>query len=140
VTNNLWRADATKRMLDDASYKPAAPLAADPQARYSDRRYLKAWTDEKDRLERALPPNQPVAVYRGMLEQQGYKITAVNDREADYVEYEIVKGDNSYEVQIDLDPKTGLGKEVDVTSNAWDAEGTERAKDNNSALRAQKKP
>ena len=66
------------------------------------------------------------------------EITSVNDREADYVEYEIVKGDNSYEVQIDLDPTTKLGKEVDVTSNLWEAESTDRTKDANEDAQAQR--
>lgn len=56
-------------------------------------------------------------------------MTAVNDREKDYVEYEIVKGENSYEVQIDLDSKTGMGSKINVTSNLWEAEATERAAD-----------
>jgi hypothetical protein len=124
----MWRADSTKRMLDDAHTKPAA-LRDDPDSRFSDRRYMRAWTDEKERLEKALAPNQTVAAYKNTIERMGYKITAVNDRESDYVEYEILKGDNSYEVQIGLDPKTRMGKEIDVTSNVWDAEGTERAKD-----------
>ncbi len=135
VAANLWRADSTKRMLDDATYKPAAALTADPQSRFSDRRYMRAWNDEKGRLEKALAPNQTVAVYKDKIERMGYRITAVNDRDSDHVEYEILKGDNSYEVQIDLDPKTKLGKEIDVTSNLWDAEGTERAKD---AMQARK--
>jgi hypothetical protein len=128
VTANMWRADSTKRMLDDANYKPAA-LRDDPDSRFSDRRYMRAWTDEKERLEKALAPNQTVAAYKNTIERMGYKITAVNDRESDYVEYEILKGDNSYEVQIDLDPKTRMGKEIDIASNVWDAKGTERAKD-----------
>ena len=62
----------------------------------------------------------------------GYKVTAVNDREKDYVEYEIAKGDNSYEVQIDLDPATQTAKKIDVTSNLWEAEATDRATDKKS--------
>jgi hypothetical protein len=129
VATNLWRADATKKMMQDPNYKHPTAMKADPQGRYSDKRYMKAWTDEKDRLEKALAPNQTVAAYKNKIEQMGYKITAVNDRETDYVEYEILKGDNSYEVQIDIDPQTKMAKKVDVASNVWDADGTERAKD-----------
>lgn len=129
VTSNMWRADSTKRMEKDNSYQPK--LVADPTGKYSDRRYMKDWTSEKEKLEAALPPNMKVADYKAKLQQMGYKITAVNDREPDYVEYEIVKGQNSYEVQIDRDPKTQLATKVDVATNAWDAEGTERAKDAN---------
>lgn len=129
VATNMWRADATKRMMKDASYKQAGALVADKDSRFSDRRYMKAWSDEKSRLEKALPLNMKLADYRAKIEQQGYKITTVNEREKDYVEYEIAKGENSYEVQIDIDPQTGLGKKIDVTSNLWEAEATDKAMD-----------
>lgn len=129
VATNLWRADATKRMMKDAEYKHAGALVADKDGRYSDRRYMKGWTDEKARLEKALPPNLKIAEYKSKIVKQGYKVTAVNVRGKDYVEYEIAKGKNSYEVQIDIDPKTGLGTKVDVTSNLWEAEATDKATD-----------
>ncbi len=59
------------------------------------------------------------------MKKLGYQITSTNDREKDYLEYEIVKGDNSYEVQIDLE--NGKAKKVDVTANMWHSEATERA-------------
>ncbi len=132
VEPNMWRADTTKRMLKDANYKHAGALAADPKGRYSDRRYTKGWNDEKDRLEKALPAHLKVTEYKTKLQALGYKVTAVNDREKDYVEYEIAKGDNSYEVQIDLDPATQTAKKIDVTSNLWEAEATDRATDKKS--------
>jgi len=125
-------------MLRDANYKHTGPLVADKDSRYSDRRYMKGWTDEKGQLEKALPPNMKVTDYRPKLEKMGYKITSVNDREADYVEYEIVKGDHSYEVQIEVDPATKIAKKVDVATNVWDAEGTDRAKDKKEAMKAKK--
>lgn len=127
VTNNMWRADSTKAMLKDANYGSATPLVADPDSRYSDRRYMKSWTSEKDKLEKALAPNMKVAEYRPKLEKMGYQITSVNDREKDYVEYEIVKGDNSYEVQIDVNPKTQVAKKVDVDFNLWRTDATKQA-------------
>ena len=138
VTTNMWRTDATKKMLKDADYKHPGPLVADKDSRFSDRRFMKGWTDEKGQLEKALPPNTKVADIRAKLEKMGYKITAVNDREADYVEYEILKGDHSYEVQIDVDPATKMAKKVDVASNLWDAEGTDRAKEKKEDLKAKK--
>ena len=132
VEPNMWRADTTKRMLKDANYKHASALVADPEGRYSDRRYMKGWKDEKERLEKALPANLKVTEYKGKLQALGYKVTAVNDREKDYVEYEIAKGDNSYEVQIDLDPATQTAKKIDVTSNLWEAESTDRTTDKKS--------
>lgn len=132
VEPNMWRADTTKRMLKNANYKHASALVADPEGRYSDRRYMKGWNDEKERLEKALPGHLKVTEYKAKLQALGYKVTAVNDREKDYVEYEIAKGDNSYEVQIDLDPATQTAKKIDVTSNLWEAEATDRATDKKS--------
>ena len=127
VAANMWRADATKRMQKDENYQHAGVLVADPKGMYSDRRNMKGWTDEKARLEKALPLNLKAADYRSKLEGLGYKVTAVNDREKDYVEYEIVKGENSYELQIDLDTRTGMARKIDVTSNLWEDQATDRA-------------
>ena len=138
VASNIWRADSTEKMLNDPQYKNPNAMVVDPDARYSDRHHMQAWTDEKDQLEKVLTPKQTVDAYKQTLKQRGYEITSVNDREADYVEYEIVKGDNSYEVQIDLDPTTKLGKEVDVTSNLWEAESTDRTKEANEDAQAQR--
>ncbi len=131
VTSNMWRADSTKRMEKDNSYKPESPLVADPTGRYSDRRYIKDWTSEKERLEAALPPNMKVADYKTKLQKMGYTISSVNDRKPDYVEYEVVKGQNSFEIQIDRDPKTQNATKVDVATNVWDAPGTDRVKEAN---------
>ncbi len=135
VTNNMWRAPSTKAMLKDSNYKVAGTMAADPEGRYSDSRYRKASTDEKDQLEKLRTANMTAAQYMAKIKDRGYKITATNDKEADYLEYEILKGENSYEVQLDIDAKTKVIKEVDVATNVWDAKGTERAKDAKEALK-----
>jgi ribosomal protein S6 len=135
VAANMWRADATERMLKDANYSHTGPLVADRDGRYSDSRYMKAWTDEKDRLEKALPPNLKVSEYKSKIESMGYKVTAVNDRDRGHLEYEIAKGDNSYEVKIDVDPASQIAKDVDVTSNLWEADPTDRATDRPNARR-----
>jgi len=129
VAPNMWRSEATERMVKDPNYQYTGAMAVDSKAKYSDRRNMKGWTNEKDRLQKALPMNLKAADYRSKIEGMGYKVTAVNDREKDYVEYEIAKGENSYEVQIDLDARTGMASKVDVTSNLWEAEATERATD-----------
>ncbi len=129
VAPNMWRSEGTERMMKDPKYQYSGAMAVDSKGKYSDRRNMQGWTDEKDRLEKALPMNLKAADYRSKLEGMGYKVTAVNDREKDHVEYEIVKGENSYEVQIDLDERTGMAKKVDVTSNLWEAEATDRATD-----------
>ncbi len=140
VTTNMWRTDATKKMLADANYKHAGPMVAGADNRYSERRYMKGWADEKAQLEKALPVGMKAADIKAKIEQMGYKISSVNDREKDYLEYEIVKGDNSYEVQVDMDPKTMLSKEVDVTTNVWEAEATERAKGEEGGKRSMTAP
>ncbi len=135
VTNNMWRAPATKAMLKDHNYKVAGTMAADPEGRYSDSRYRKASDDEKDQLEKLKTANMTAVQYMAKLKERGYKVTATNDKEADHVEYEILKGNNSYEVQLDLDPKTKVIKDVDVATNAWDAPGTEKAKDAKNSMK-----
>jgi hypothetical protein len=45
----------------------------------------------------------------------------------DYLEYEIVKGDMTWEVQIDVDDKTNKATKVDVVANTWKTDATERA-------------
>jgi len=123
VATNLWRADSTKAAMKGQPFTPVT------SGNYSDRRYMKAWSGEKDGLEKAMAKGQTPDFYRKKLTEMGYQVTSTNDREKDYLEYEVVKGRNSYEVQIDMDAKTGRAKEVDVTSNMWESEATERALD-----------
>src|SRR5512134_189123 len=80
---------------------------------YSDRDQMKGWADEKGRLEKALRTGEGQEYYRRELGKLGYRITAVNNNDPGYLEYEIVKGSNSYEVQIDLDKETGTAKKID---------------------------
>lgn len=125
VDRNLWRSDATKEAM--RSGKAVAATKASPDgSKYSDRTYAKNWNSEKEKLEKTLATGSNVASYKGALQKMGYQITSTNDREKDYVEFEVVKGQDSYEIQIDLDDK-GMGKKVDVTSNMWQSEATEKA-------------
>jgi hypothetical protein len=62
-----------------------------------------------------------------MMRELGYSITAVNYNTPDYVEYEVVKGDRSYEVQMDVDEDTGLATNIDIASNLWETDQTEAA-------------
>jgi len=121
VASNLWRADSTKAALKG---QPFTPMTGGD---YSDRKYMKAWSGEKDMLEKALGNGQSLDVYRKKLADMGYQVTSINDREKDYCEYEVVKGRNSYEVQIDMDATTGRATKVDVASNMWASDATERA-------------
>ena len=124
VTTNLWRADATKAAMRGDKVVAATKVDA-ANARFSDRQRMKAWSGEKEHIEKALAVGQNRQQYETMLKKMGYQITSVNDAEKDYLEYEVVKGDHSYEVQIDLDNK--VGKKVDVTTNVWETAATEKA-------------
>ncbi len=128
VSTNMWKAKATKQALRDANYKVANPVSTPSGAVYSDRAHMKGWNSEKEQLESALATGHPKGFYRSELEKRGYRISSVNEDKPDYVEYEIVKGDNSYEVQIDLDKASGKAKSVDVTTNLWENDATERTK------------
>jgi hypothetical protein len=128
VAANLWKADGTERALGEKDYKHAYPSGVTPNAaKYSDRARMKTFANEKDQLEKALGTGHDKAYYAPALEKLGYKVTSVNDKESDYIEYEVVKGKDSYEVQIDFDDKTKMSKKIDVAANAWKADATERA-------------
>jgi hypothetical protein len=76
-------------------------------------------------LEEQLQPGQTPAAYRRALRDMGYTITSVNYNSPDYVEYEVVKGDRSYEVQIDLDDETGRATGIEIDPNIWQTDQTE---------------
>ncbi len=121
ITTNLWRADSTKAAMQGKPYKLVK------SDKTSDRAHMKSWGDEKQVLEKNLGAGHDHAYYGKRLKELGYTVTATNKNETDYLEYEVVKGRNSYEVQVDFDKGTGMSSKVDVDANAWKAEATERA-------------
>jgi len=127
VALNVWKTDATENAL--ASRKKVdypKRTTANPE-RYSDRDRMKTAKDAEDKLEQALKTGQSKEFYRRELEKMGWKVTSVNYDKPDYVEYEIVKGDDSYEVQIDFDKNSNKATKVDVAMNAWKADSTKQA-------------
>ena len=70
---------------------------------YSDRSRAKAWASDKDMLAAQLKAGASKADYMKAIANAGFTITAINADKPDYLEYEVVKGKDSYEVQIDLD-------------------------------------
>jgi uncharacterized protein YmfQ (DUF2313 family) len=124
VTTNMWRSDATEAAMKGERVPMATRFERGNEA-YSDRTRMQNWTTEKDRLEQALAKGNDKGFYADQLKKMGYQVTSVNDREQDYIEYEVVKGDNSYEVQIDFD--NGRADDIDVTTNVWKSDATERA-------------
>jgi hypothetical protein len=89
------------------------------------------WPEGQHILEQHLQPGKTPADYRQILTDMGYTITSTNYDTPDYVEYEIVKGDQTYEVQIDVDDETGNATEVEVEANLWKTNPTEAAVDAN---------
>ena len=127
VTTNAWQTDATDRALKDKK-KVAYPKSTTPNPeRYSDRDRMKGAKDSEDKLEQALKTGETKDFYRRELEKMGWKITSVNYDKTDYVEYEIVKGDQSYEVQIDVDKNSHKATKIDVTTNVWKTNATKQA-------------
>src|SRR4030095_16460252 len=102
VTTNAWKADSTKRALEGKSVNFQTKTTANP-SRFSDRDRMKSTKGQKEKLEQALKTGEEKDFYRRQLEKMGWKVTSVNYDKPDYVEYEIVKGDDSYEVQVDID-------------------------------------
>lgn len=134
VATNLWKAESTKMALKDANYKYEYPKSVGPEAAaYSDRTRMKAWNSEKEQLEKTLRVGQSKDYYRSELAKRGFAITSVNESKPDYVEYEVVKGDNSYEVQVEFDKASGKSSNVDVTTNLWESDATDRATDRKGA-------
>jgi len=127
VALNAWQTDATDKALKNKK-KVAYPTktTANPE-RYSERDRMKSGKDTKEKLEQALKTGETKDVYRRELEKMGWKVTSVNYDKADYVEYEIVKGDDSYEVQIDIDKNSRKATKIDVTTNAWKTDATKQA-------------
>ena len=127
VALNAWQTDATDQALKNKK-KVAYPskTTANPE-RYSDRDRMKSGKDTKEKLEQALKTGESKDFYRRELEKNGWKVTSVNYDKPDYVEYEIVKGDDSYEVQVDLDKNSKKATKIDVTSNAWKTDATKQA-------------
>lgn len=127
VALNAWQAETTDKALKDKK-KVAYPskTTANPE-RYSDRDRMKSGKDTKEKLEQALKTGETKDFYRRELEKMGWKVASVNYDKPDYVEYEIVKGDDSYEVQIDVDKNSRKATKIDVTTNAWKTDATKQA-------------
>ena len=128
VATNIWRTDATENAIKNRDKKVAYPSrTTNNPERYSDRYRMKTAKDSEDKLEQALKSGEEKAFYRRELEKMGWKVTSVNYDKPDYVEYEIVKGDDTYEVQIDFDKNSRKASKVDVTTNAWKTDATKQA-------------
>jgi uncharacterized protein YmfQ (DUF2313 family) len=89
------------------------------------------WNQGQAELQKNLSPGQPADAYRRKLENLGYKVTSVNYDKPDYLEYEVVKGDQTWEVQVDVDQDTHRATKVDVVQNLWKTDATKAALEDN---------
>jgi hypothetical protein len=85
------------------------------------------WNRGQAELQKQLVPGMAPETYQQKLQQLGYKITSTNYSNPDYLEYEIVKGDQSWEVQIDVDDDTNKATEIDIARNVWQTDATRNA-------------
>ena len=127
VTMNAWKTDATKKALANQKMMDYPNRTTANPARYSDRQRMTSAKDSEAKLEQALKTGESKDFYRRELQKMGWQITSVNYDKPDYLEYEIVKGDESYEVQIDFDKNSNKATKVDVTLNIWKADATKKA-------------
>jgi uncharacterized protein YmfQ (DUF2313 family) len=127
VTTNAWKTDATEQALKSGKKVDYPKKTTASPERFSDRDRMKSSKDDKEKLEQALKTGEEKAFYRRELEKMGWKVTSVNYDKPDYVEFEIVKNDNSYEVQIDIDKNSHKATKVDVATNAWKTDATKNA-------------
>jgi uncharacterized protein YmfQ (DUF2313 family) len=127
VTTNAWKTDATEQALKSGKKVDYPKKTTASPERFSDRDRMKSSKDDKEKLEQALKTGEEKAFYRRELEKMGWKITSVNYDKPDYVEFEIVKNNNSYEVQIDIDKNSHKATKVDVATNAWKTDATKNA-------------
>jgi len=94
------------------------------------------WNQGQAELQKNLPPGQPADVYRRKLEELGYKVTSTNYDNPDYLEYEVVKGDQTWEVQIDVDDNTHRATKVDIAKNMWKTDATKAELERNTRMAA----
>lgn len=129
VTMNIWKAEATKQALKSKDYRYTYPTAITQNAKEVSDRLRGALLDEETAtVETQLGIGHDRGYYRTALEKMGYKVTSVNDSGADNLELEVVKGDTSYEVKVEFDEKTRKSTSVDVSTNLWESDATDRAK------------
>jgi hypothetical protein len=99
-----------------------------------------AWENGQEELRQGLPKGELRTFYPKKIDELGYEMTALNYSDEDYLEYEVLKGVHSYEVQIDIDKETQKATEIEIDPNRWMTESTERAIDRNKLLAAMDDP
>lgn len=128
VGNNIWRADETERAMNDEGYEAVATvLEPEIASRVRDSDRMADWNEEHQILRGMLPAGEPIDSYMRRMGMLGYRVTAVNDSAPDHIEWEVVRGNDSFEVQLHKTPDTDQVNEVDVTMNIWPSKETKQA-------------
>ncbi len=91
------------------------------------------WNQAQAELQKDLPPGMPADFYKRKLGDLGYQVTSTNYNKPDYLEYEIVKGDQTWEVQININEDTRKATSVDIAQNLWKTSETKAALERNSS-------
>jgi hypothetical protein len=106
----------------------ATPLTVQAESGSSER-----WNQGQAELQKDLPPGMPADFYKKKLGDLGYQVTSTNYNKPDYLEYEIVKGDQTWEVQINVNEDTHKATSVEIAQNLWKTDETKAALEHNSA-------
>lgn len=127
ISTNLWLAETTDQVLKGTRKQVSKNEASGKDnSRYSDRNHNGQWQQGKEELARALKSGRERDFYRRELDKLGYMITSVNQDRPDYLEYEVVKSDHTYEVQVEVDQNSHKATRVDISPNMWKAEATQK--------------
>jgi uncharacterized protein YmfQ (DUF2313 family) len=135
VAMNAWQTDATDRALKSGKVGDFPNRTTANPDRFSDRDRIKSAKDDEDKMAQAWKTGEEKDYYRREREKMGWKITSVNYDQPDYLEYEVVKGDDSFEIQIDFDKSSHKATKVDVAANVWKTDATKRALDQRQSQR-----
>lgn len=116
IDDNAYQTSGTKWAIGHYNQKHTSRLAERERS------------EERDfaQLQWELQPGEDRRSYEEKLKTLGYQITAINALEDDYLEYEVVKDNRSYEIQIDLDEKTKRATDVEIEDNWWETDTTEQ--------------
>lgn len=109
----------------------AVPLTVNAESARSDN---EEWNRGQAELQKNLPPGMDASAYQRKLKELGYQVTATNYNNDDYLEYEVVKGHQTWEVQIDVDDHTRKAEKVDIAMNVWKTDATEAALDRDARM------
>lgn len=128
VSTNMWKADTTDQVLKGKKVASNDKgLFNIRNSRFSDRDHKSSWEQGKEEMTRDLKIGEEKPFYRRELQKLGYQVTSTNTDKPEYAEYEVVKGDRTYEVAIDFDKTSHRASKVDISTNMWRAKATDEA-------------